>query len=417
MPLVMHAGGRAMEELASLFHGWKSCRYTSTHGREHQSVDYRLDRELTADPAAKLADLQWLFANLGLDPRYREWFRHRAWVRTIHGTTRIEGNSLNDIEVEELIERTPTTRQKDALEVLATREALAFVDEIGADAELMVDERVIREIHKRVLDDIDPLLRPGQYRTGENRVGDADGNVLFATALSGDVPDVMHRLGQWLRHRAGAEHPVVAAALAHLELVAIHPFYDGNGRTARALSRLLLVRHGFALDGLVSLDAYLDLQRREYFAAIRASLGRGYRRGYDATPFVTYFLGAIVGAAEHVLSRVKGLTALLDVLRHEVIGGHLLPPTTDALVYAWINGSVRPLDYRTISGRTGPSATRDLAQAVRAGYLVPAGETSSRRYLAGPKLRAVQPVSVTPRSAGSASSRRKKVVPQRSRRT
>src|SRR3989442_15025088 len=101
------------------------------HEREPNSVDYRLDHELTAGPAAELADLRWLFANLGLDPRYRKWFRHRAWVRTIHGTTRIEGNSLNDVEVEELLERTPTTRQKDALEVLGTREALAFVDEIA----------------------------------------------------------------------------------------------------------------------------------------------------------------------------------------------------------------------------------------------------------------------------------------------
>src|SRR2546425_13377111 len=113
-------------------------------------MDYRLNKQAAAPFLASLDDLRWLFANLGIDPRYREWFRHRAWVRTIHGTTRIEGNSLNDIEVEDLLERTPTTRQKDAREVLATREALAFVDEIGADAELMVDERVIREIHKRV---------------------------------------------------------------------------------------------------------------------------------------------------------------------------------------------------------------------------------------------------------------------------
>jgi len=168
-----------------------------------------------------------------------------------------------------------------------------------------------------------------------------------------------HRFGQWLRDGALNEHPAVAAALAHLELVAIHPFYDGNGRTARALSRLLLVHHGLALDGLVSLDAYLDLQRRDYFAAVRASLGTSYARGYDATPFVTYYLRAIVGAAEHVLSRVKGTTELLRILRDGVAKDVLLPQLTDGLVYAWINGTIRPSDYRTITGRTGPSATRD----------------------------------------------------------
>lgn len=360
-------------------------------------MDYRLDNQAAAGALRNLEDLRWLFANLGLDPRYRDWFRHRAWVRTIHGTTRIEGNSLNDREVEEVLEHLPTTRSKDALEVLATRTALAFVDEVANDPQLEVDERVIREIHKRVIDDIDLMLRPGEFRTGENRVGDAEGNIIFTTALAGDVPDVMHRFGRWLRDGAGDEHPAVAAALAHLELVGIHPFYDGNGRTARALSRLLLVQHGFALDGLVSLDAYLDLQRRDYFAAIRDSLGTSYTRGYNATPFVRYFVEAIGRAAEHALSRVKGTTELLRVLRAAVATGDLPPVLTDPLVYAWINGSIRPSDYREITKRTGPSATRDLAHAVRAGYLTATGETKSRRYSVGPKLQAVRPVPVSER--------------------
>jgi Fic family protein len=361
-------------------------------------MEYRLDKQATIDQLEKLQDLRWLFANLGLDPRYRDWFRHRAWIRTIHGTTRIEGNSLNDLEVEEVLEHLPATRTKDALEVLASRAALAFVDQIAVDPELGVDELVIREIHRRVMDDIDPMLRPGEFRTSENRIGDADGNIIFSTALSVDVPDLMHRFGLWLRESAGNEHPVVAAALAHLELVAIHPFYDGNGRTARALSRLLLVQHGFALDGLVSLDAYLDLQRRDYFAAIRGALGDSYIRGYDATPFVMYYLSAIRGAAEHVLSRVKGTTELLRVLRDAVAKGQLLAQLTDPLVYVWINGSIRPSDYSEITGRTKPSTTRDLQHAVRAGYLTVSGETKSRRYSAGPKLNAVRPMAVTRRA-------------------
>lgn len=363
-------------------------------------MEFRLDRPAISGQIAQLEDLRWLFANLGLDPRYRDWFRHRAWIRTIHGTTRIEGNSLNDLEVEEVLEQLPATRAKDALEVLATRVALAFVDEIARDPDLSVDDRAIREIHKRVLDDIDPVLRPGQFRTGEDRVGDAEGNITFSTALSGDVPDAMHRLGTWLRDGAGGEHPAAVAALAHLELVAIHPFYDGNGRTARALSRLLLVRHGFALEGLVSLDAYLDLQRRDYFAAIRQSLGTSYSPGYDATPFVSYYLQAIDGAAEYALSRVKGTTDLLRVLRAAVAAAEIPPQLTDPLVYAWINGSLRASDYREITGRTGPSATRDLARAVQAGHLTVTGETRSRRYLVGPKLRAVEPIPVTGRASG-----------------
>ena len=358
-------------------------------------MDYRLRQEELREGIERLERLRWLFGNLGLDPRYEEWFRHRAWVRTIHGTTRIEGNSLNDLEVEEVLVRSPGLRQKDALEVLAMREALAFVDEIAQGADLAIDEQAIREIHRRVLDDIDPMLRPGEYRAGENRLADADGTLVFSTPISGDVADLMHRFGGWLRDGADGHPAVVAAALAHLELVAIHPFYDGNGRTARALSRLILIRRGHAFNGLVSLDAYLDAQRREYFAALRASLGRTYVRGYDATPFAVYFIAAIAGAAEFVLARVKGVTHLLRSLRTAVAVGEFPPHMIDGLVYAWTNGSLRPADYRGVSGRTGPSATRDLKLAAAAGYLVPSGETKARRYVAGPKLRAILPVPVT----------------------
>jgi penicillin amidase len=83
--------------------------------------------------------------------------------------------------------------------------------------------------------------------------------------------------------------------------------------------------------------------------------------------------------------------------RAAVASGELAPQLTDPLVYAWINGRMRPSEYREITKRTAPSATRDLAQAMRAGYLTVAGETKSRRYSVGPKLQAVQPLPVSNR--------------------
>ena len=358
-------------------------------------MDYRLTAARLAKPLEQIERLRWLFDNLGLDPQYEEWFRHRAWVRTVHGTTRIEGNSLSDLEVEEVLERSPSLRQKDILEVLATREALAFADAVARRRGVDVDERLIREIHKRVLDDIDPMLQPGEYRRGQNRVADAEGRLIFSTPVSGDVPELMHSFGTWLRAGGDRQAAPVVAALAHLELVAIHPFYDGNGRTARALARYILVRGGYALNGVVSLDAYLDLQRREYFAAIRRAVGRTYKPGYDATPFVGYFIGAIAASAEHVLGQVKALGRLVNELRATAVKGTLPARLLDGLAYAWVNGNIRPADYTRITGRTGPGASRDLQLAVDLGYLEPTGRTRARRYLLGPKLRRVAPAHIT----------------------
>jgi Fic family protein len=195
----------------------------------------------------------------------------------------------------------------------------------------------------------------------------------------------MRSLAVWLGNDAGLPAPI-RAALAHLELVAIHPFNDGNGRTARMLSRVLLVRGGYALDGLVSFDASLDLRRTDYFSAIRASIGRSFEPGYDATPFVGFFLEVIVAAADHVLTRIRELGEVQLRVRRDVMAGALPPAMLDGLAYAWISRSMRAADYQRITGRTAPTASRDLGAAARLGYLIAEGRSRDRWYRLGPRL-------------------------------
>lgn len=332
-----------------------------------------------------------LFANLPIDPTHAEWLRKRAWIRTIHGTTRIEGNTLSDIEVEALLAGVTPTRvsDKESREIIGTREALALADELARRRDVPLDETVVREIHRRVLWEQSPLLTPGEYRRGENRVIDASGQPVFTAPPSGDVGELMRAFGVWLAGDA-ARHPApVAAALAHLELVGIHPFTDGNGRTARALSRLILMRHDYALDGLVSLDAQLDLDRPAYFAAIRASMGGSYVPGYDATPFVSYFLGSIVQSANYVLARIRGLGQVMVAVRGAITDRSLPAPMLDGLAFAWVNRHMRASDYIALTGRTPQNTTRDLNIAVAQGWLTATGAKRGRYYTLGPKLLAV----------------------------
>jgi Fic family protein len=354
-------------------------------------MDFRLERDDLVQPLDALEERRRLFSHLPVDPTHADWLRRRAWVRTIHGTTRIEGNTLSDIEVDELLSGSTGRNlpRREALEVLGTRKALALVDDIAPRAGVPLDEGLIREVHRRVLDGQSPLLTPGEYRNGENRVGGAPGEIVFTTPPSGDVPELMRALSGWLIGHASSESPPVAAALAHLEFVAIHPFNDGNGRTARAISRLLLLRGDYGLDGLVSLDAYLDGDRRDYFAAIRASIGASYAPPYDATPFVNYFIRSIIRAADHVLERISGLGTVMIAIRREVVGGTLPPAMLDGLAYAWVNRSIRPADYRRLTGRSAAAASRDLASAAKAGYLVVSGQTRARVFLLGERLLAV----------------------------
>lgn len=345
------------------------------------------DEPAVADALDAVERRRWLFANLPLDPVHRDWLRRRAWVRTVHGSTRIEGNTLSDLEVDRLLDGVgiKSLPRKDSLEVLGTRSALELVDELSTRADIELDQSVVREVHRRVLDGQSDLLTPGEYRRGENRVAGPNDEIVFTTPPSGDVPELMREFVGWLQARPDLSPPILAA-LAHLEFVAIHPFNDGNGRSARAISRFLLVRGGYALDGLVSLDAHLDLHRSDYFAAIRASIGRAYRPGYDATPFLAFFLEAFAGAADHVLARLRGLGHVQITVRRDVVQGRLPAPMLDALAYAFINRSLRAGEYQQLTGRTAPTTTRDLKTAVVLGYLAPEGTTRDRWYRLGPKL-------------------------------
>lgn len=351
---------------------------------------YQLDQESFRAALVRFEGLDRTVADLPLAPMYEDWFRRRNWVRTFHGTTHIEGNTLNDEEVEEVLVEGPRSfSRRDSLEIINIRAATKFVDERAGDPDLDLDEALVRETHRRVLEGINDLLRPGEYRRGENRVTDGEGNLIFGTPVSGDVPALMREFGVWLRGGCDAHPAAIAAALAHLELVAIHPFYDGNGRTARLVARTLLRRHGYTFRDIVSLDAQLDVDRPRYFGAIRAAVDQHYVPGYDATPFVSYFVDALSASMQHALERIGLFNNVVALIREAAANGKIPPASVDPLAYTWINRAIRPARYQELTGRSRQLTTYDLGRLDRAGFLEPVGATRQRKHLIGPELEAL----------------------------
>ena len=119
-------------------------------------------------------------------------------------------------------------------------------------------------------------LMPGAYRRGQNTVGN------FSPPEQVYVPALMHSFALWLRESDDI-HPILKAGIAHVHLVAIHPFWHGNGRTARGLATLILQRSDFGFQKLLSLEASLFSVQNLYFAAIDQTLGKAFSKGYDAT--------------------------------------------------------------------------------------------------------------------------------------
>ncbi len=168
----------------------------------------------------------------------------RALVLEAHHTTHIEGTQLTLDQAERLMagEPVPEADPDDVRELLNYRRAFDFISEylsIGAP----ITEGLIREIHKRLVEGVrGGAAAPGEYRKIQNYVvNSATGETIYAPPPAHEVPILMAKLVEWLNCE-WETHPVLMSGIAQFQLVHIHPFLDGNGRTSRLLSTLCLYR-------------------------------------------------------------------------------------------------------------------------------------------------------------------------------
>ena len=243
-----------------------------------------------------------------------EWMRRmsqRALLLEAHHTTHIEGTHLTIEQAERLWsgERVENTRPDDVRELLNYREAFNLVSEYLEVGE-PVTEGLIREIHKRLVEGVrGGSGAPGAYRTIQNYVANSTtGEIVYTPPPPIEVPSLMQELVDWLRVDAGV-HPVLVAGIAQFQLVHIHPFVDGNGRTSRLLSTLCLYRTGYDFKRLFTISEFYDRDRGRFYRALQ-----GVReRGMDLTGWLEFFI-------EGLATQLPGaaLSNLEDPNRHYI---------------------------------------------------------------------------------------------------
>jgi len=163
-------------------------------------------------------------------------------VEWTYHSNAIEGSTLTLRETEVILHDGITVGGKtvrEHLEAINHKHAIDFVEALARGAEPLT-EHTLRQIHALVLKGIDDEAA-GQYRRGQVRISGSEFVPLDPVA----VPGLMRDFGVWLTTEAQSLSPIERAALAHFRLVDIHPFVDGNGRTARLLMNLLLLRDGY----------------------------------------------------------------------------------------------------------------------------------------------------------------------------
>jgi Fic family protein len=321
------------------------------------------------------------------------WLLRRSQLaRAIQGSNSIEGyNVTMDDAVAAVEGEQPLIdeRTEPWLAVRGYREAMTYILQLSDDAHFAHHEAMLRSLHFMMLS-YDLGKHPGRWRPGViyvRREGTSD--IVYEGPDAAVVPALMEELVRCLN--AASDLPIVVrAALAHLNLVMIHPFSDGNGRMARALQSLVLAREGILAPGFASIEEYLGHNTQEYYAVL-AEVGQGsWHPERDPLPWIKFCLTAHHRQAETLLRRSQEAGRLWSELEAEITRRGLLERMVLALHDAAFGYRVRNTTYRKAADVSDAVASRDLAQLVAAGLLVAQGEKRGRFYVAGEWLHKVR---------------------------
>lgn len=229
----------------------------------------------------------------------------RALLLEAHHTTHIEGTQLTLEQSEQILSDPETghTDSDDARELLNYRNAFEFVSEY-LESYAPITEGLVLEIHKRLVQGVrGNRAGPGMYRKVQNYVVNGHTQEVTDTPPGPfEVPELMTEFIAWLRDE-NEINPVLIAGIAQFQLVHIHPFLDGNGRTARLLSTLLLYQRGYDFKRLFTVSEYYNRDRRAYYDAIQS-----VRQSHmDLTDWLTYFVGGLAAQMSEVQTLGEGV--------------------------------------------------------------------------------------------------------------
>lgn len=324
----------------------------------------------------------------------RRWtgrLRRTALARAIQGSNSIEGYrvELDDADAALDDEEPMSADQRTYAEIRGYRHALGYVLAMARDDHFVIDASALRSMHFMLLSH-DLGKSPGQYRDREIYVHDErDERIVYTGPDARHVPVLVDALVGELAQGSDAD-PLVNAAMAHLNLVMIHPFRDGNGRMARALQTLVLARNDVAEPEFASIEEWLGANTEDYYRVL-AVTGRGeWNPGRDAGLWVSFNLRAHHMQAQTVRRRTQRAHQVYERLGEEVSARGLPDRTLDALYPALMGFRLRRPTYVRQTGIDERTATRDFKALVDADLLEPVGQTKGRHYLAAPRLHEVR---------------------------
>ncbi|NOQ34223.1 MAG: Fic family protein [Methanosarcinales archaeon] len=307
-----------------------------------------------------------------------EWIRSmgdRALVLEAHHTTHIEGTQLTLDQSRRLLagEEVANVDPDDVRELLNYRRAFDLVSKY-LDSSERITEEFILEIHKQLVEGVrGGAATPGEYRNVQNYVvNSATGEVIYRPPAPEEVSGMMETLVEWLNSETEI-HPILMSGISQFQLVHVHPFRDGNGRTSRLLSTLCLYRAGYDFKRLFTISEYYDRDRAIFYKAIQDVRGQDM----DMTGWLEYFIEGLATQMQEMVERGKEIIRLDMVTRDY----DLSKRQAIALGYVLEHGVMTIQNYEQLCSETNRrTLQRDLKGMVDKGLMVLEGSTNQLIY-------------------------------------
>ena len=307
----------------------------------------------------------------------------KALILESHHSTHIEGTALSLEQAKNILEgkKVKGVNRDDEKELLNYKKSMDFISKYLGKKD-PITEGIIRELHKITVKSVrGNQADPGNYRKIQNYVVNSrTREVIYTPPPPLEVPHLMREFVEWL-NKAEDISPVLIAGIAQFQFVHIHPFIDGNGRTARLLSTLILYKTGYDFKRLFTISEYYDKDRPLYYQAIQSVR----KNNMDMTSWLDYFVEGLRSQMEEI--QEKGKKAIVAEKAVKILQDFGLNTRQGRIIrYLVINEQIDNEQCQKICNSIKRTATRDLTGLVEKGVLEKHGEKKGTYYIISPKI-------------------------------
>lgn len=326
-----------------------------------------------------------VIVNAPLVPDYEKDFKSDAIMRTVYHGTQIEGNDLTMMQTKQVLEgESIIARERDIQEVINYRNVTNVLDQLAANSS-GYDAEGLLAIHRTTVDRLVDPAKSGVFRTTQVVIKEeGTGKVIFTPPPAIEVPYLIADFLNWLNSPESQEiHPVIRAGITHYVMVTIHPFVEGNGRTVRAYSTLVLIKENYDIKRFFSIEEHFDRDLAAYYEAFfKVDAQGGDIPSRDLTPWLEYFCNVVAIELDKIKEKVRKLS--VDSRLRVKIGEQvaLSARQMKLIEYMSEHGNAVMADLREVLPMVSEDTVlRDLKDLMNKNIIEKEGSTKAARYM------------------------------------